>query len=940
MNARVPILFLFLLINLFITYDVSAQQRTTTDSIVLRYADTTATPSGYFLVKFDAFPGEALLQRHGLTRSLSARHHILQQAQFDSVEAKHVLQIYPANHNWKCSDALIRAISTLQLKDTLLVQVSFNNTVNTLQYCRPLSAASSYPVVIASVKMSNWGLFTAQRNVRFIDRLRTARTEVAINNALPSVDYINVLHQQYPTLQGDKHTVGLKEEWFDTTDIDLLGKAVPSPLAARTINPHATMMATLIAGLGNTGPSGKGVAVKARLSSSDYQHLLPDENNYFKNAGITVQNHSYGTTLENYYGAEAVAYDQQVYTLDTLLHIFSSGNIGNTAPADGTYKGLSGYANLSGTFKQSKNVLVIGGIDTGYNVPVLSSKGPAFDGRISPQLVAYGQAGTSDAAATTTGISTLVQEAYQQGYATTPSSAMVKAILVNSADDINTPGPDYSSGYGLLNAIAAIQTIKDKQLFSGEVATGNTASIPVTVPSNTARLKITLSWNDPAATENVSKALLNDLDLSVTDNAGKTYLPWQLSTFPTADSLSAPARRGRDSVNNIEQVSIDIPAAGTVNIHVHARQLKSGTTQHFHIAWQAIPLSFFEWQYPAAGEQLSAGDNIAIRWRTPHTGNGTLSFSADSGRIWMPIAANIPLAGANSRWNIPRIFSKGLLRMSTTDTTWVSDYFNISTPVSINIGYNCPDTLQINWRSMDNASGYNVYTIKGQTLSLISTTPDTALLIAKTQLSSPYISIIPQHKDGWAGLQGTTYNYEQQGVACFFRQVLADVLADNSVDITVVFNAGNKVKKISWERLQGNDFITLSSEDITPDDHNNMLLYKDHPGHSGIFYYRVKLELTDGRSIYSDVQSVQILINQEFYLFPVPASQQLTLLSSRLGDLQVRFVDMNGRTVFTQQLTQMRETYSLKGLAAGIYICVVYEGAQKIFTKRFVKLTD
>ncbi|SDG80252.1 S8 family peptidase [Chitinophaga filiformis] len=937
MNARVPILFLFLLINLFIPYAVSAQQRTTTDSIVLRYADTTATPSGYFLVKFDAFPGSALLQKHGLTKTLSPRHHILQRALFDSVEAKHVMQIYPANYNWKCSDALVRDIGTLQLRDSLLVQVSFNNTVNTLQYCRPLSAASSYPVVIASVKMKDWALFTAQPNVRFVDRFRTARTEVAINNALPSVDYINVLHQQYPALQGNNHTVGIKEEWFDTTDIDLLGKAVPSPLAATTINPHATMMATLIAGLGNTGPSGKGVAVKARLSSSNYQRLLPDENNYFKNANIIVQNHSYGTTLENYYGAEAVAYDQQVYTLDTLLHIFSSGNIGNSAPADGIYKGLPGYANLSGTFKQAKNVLVIGGIDTGYNVPVLSSKGPAFDGRISPQLVAYGQAGTSDAAATTTGIATIVQEAFQQEFSSTPSSAMVKAIMVNSADDINTPGPDYSSGYGLLNAVAAVRTINDKRLSSGVVTTGNSVSIPVNVPPNTARLKITLCWNDPAATENISKSLLNDLDLSVTDNTGKSYLPWLLSTYPSADSLSAPARHGRDSINNVEQVSIELPATRTVNIQVSARQLSAGTTQRFHIAWQAIPLSSFEWQYPAAGEQLTAGDNIAIRWRTPHTGNGTLSFSADSGRSWTPIAVDIPLAGANSRWNIPAIFSKGLLRMSTTDTTWTSDYFNISTPININVGYNCPDTLQINWRPIDNASGYEVYTMQGKLLSLISTTTDTVLLISKAQLSSPYISVTPRHKDGWSGLQSATYNYEQQGVLCFFRQILADVLADNSVDVTVVLSTQYRVKKIYWERLQVNDFVVLSSQDISSSD---QYIYKDHPSHSGIFYYRVKLELTDGRFIYSDVQSVQILINQEFHLFPVPASQQLTLLSSRLGDLQIRFVDMNGRTVFTRQLTQMRETYSLKGMAAGVYICVIYEGERKIFTKRFVKLTD
>ncbi|PWV45211.1 S8 family peptidase [Chitinophaga sp. S165] len=936
MNARL-LIYISILTSLLITSALSAQQRLMTDSILLRYADTTSNGSIYTLVKFDSFPGNKLLQRDGVIKSLSPQHHILQRMQFDSAEASHVIKIYKANYNWKCSDVLVKDISMLQQQDSLQVQVSFSGQIDHLQHCRILSATSTYPVAIVSVKMRDWSSFTAQYNVRFIDRLRSARTEIPINNALPSVNNINALHQQYPSLQGANHTVSLKEEWFDTTDIDLLGKAAPSPLAANTINPHATMMATLIAGLGNSGSNGKGVAVKARLSSSDYLHLLPDETNYFKDAGISLQNHSYGTALENYYGAEAAAYDQQVFTLDTLLHVFSSGNIGNSAPQDGTYKGLTGYANLSGTFKQSKNVLVTGGIDTGYRVPTLSSKGPAFDGRIAPQLVAYGQAGTSDAAATTTGIATLVQEAYHQEYGTTPSAAMVKAILINSADDINTPGPDYSSGYGLINAVAAIRTIKDKRVFTSDISTGNTTTLPINIPPNTARLKITLSWNDPAAPENTSKALLNDLDLTVTDNAGNSHAPWLLSAYPAADSLSAPARRGRDSLNNQEQVTIEQPATGTMTIRVHARQLLSGTSQSFHITYQFIPRSSFEWQYPAGGEQLTAGDNIAVRWRTPHIGNGTLSFSADSGLTWIPIAADIPLANANSRWNIPGIFSKGLLRMNTTDTTWTSDYFNISSPVAVNVGFNCPDTLLINWSPVDNAASYDVYTLKGQSLSFISNTADPFVFIPKTQLSSPYIAVTPRHIDGWTGLQGYTFNYEHQGVFCFFKQILADVQEDNSVDITVVLSTKDRVKTIYWERLQGNDFLTLSNQPVNA---NDQYVYKDHPDHSGVFYYRIKLELTDGRYIYSDVQAVQVLINEDFHLYPIPAAQQLTLLAGRLGDFKVRITDMNGRTVLTRPLTQMREGYSLSSFAAGVYIFSIYDGAQKIFVRRFVKVMD
>jgi hypothetical protein len=937
MTARLLKFIPLLLINVCIALHLFAQQRMATDSIVDLYADTGEIASEYFLVKFRTYPGAALLQRYGLVRSLSAQHHILQYATFDSTAAQQILQVFSANHNWKCNEQLVKAIGALRSKDSMRIQVSYTGDINQLKYCSVSGPVSRHPVVMATVKKEDWRLFTAQKNVRFVDRVRSAHTEITISNALPSINYINAVQQQYPELRGARHTVGLKEERFDTTDVDLLGKAIPSPLAAPTVNPHATIMATLIAGTGNSGPRGKGVAVQARLSSSDYQRLLPDDNDYFKNARITLQNHSYGTAIENYYGAEAAAYDLQVYALDTLLHIFSSGNIGNTAPSDGAYKGITGYANLSGTFKQAKNVLVAGGIDTGYNIPALSSRGPAYDGRMSPQVVAYGQSGTSDAAAITTGIAALVQEAYQQAYHITPSAAMVKALLINTADDTGIPGPDYRSGFGVLNALAAIRAVKDKQFYTGEVTAGNTISFPLTISPNTARIKVTLIWNDPAASENSGRALLNDLDLFITDNTGYRHLPWVLSAFPSADSLGAPARRGIDSINNTEQVTIDMPNAGSARIHVHARTLRAGAAQRFSIAYQLIPRSAFEWQYPVTGEQLTVGKNVAVRWHTPSDGNGTLSFSVDSGATWTQIAVDVPLISGNCRWNIPSVFSKGLLRMTTADTAWTSSYFNISEPVALNVGFNCPDTLMLYWPLIQHATSYDCYALQNGHLSRLASTTDSFLLISKAELSSPYIAVLPVHKDGWDGMQSTTYNYEQQGVSCFFRQLLVDVQDDNSVDITVTLSTLLRVKKIFWERLQNNNFITLSSQDINI---NDQYIYKDRPARSGIHFYRIKIELTDGRYIYSDTQSIQLLLDQEFHLFPVPAAQELTLITRNIGDYQVRFTDMNGRTIFAQPLTQVRQTYSLKGIAPGIYLCVIYEGAKKIYVRRFIKAAD
>ena len=57
-----------------------------------------------------------------------------------------------------------------------------------------------------------------------------------------------------------------------------------------------------------------------------------------------------------------------------------------------------------------------------------------------------------------------------------------------------------------------------------------TIHIQLSVPANTAQLKVTLYWNDPAAAVFASQALVNDLDLEITSPS--TVFPYKLDTIP------------------------------------------------------------------------------------------------------------------------------------------------------------------------------------------------------------------------------------------------------------------------------------------------------------------------------------------------------------------------------------------------------------------------
>ena len=269
--------------------------------------------------------------------------------------------------------------------------------------------------------------------VLFIDEQRIPKEEVAVSNLDISTNKGNLLHNRFPSFDGQGLMVSVKENRPDTTDIDYKGRYVHTALSSATLSSHATIMSTIIAGAGNTYYEGRGIAKAANISSANFANLLPEPDAYYHQYNITVQNHSYGTGIENFYGADAGAYDASASIRPGLLHVFSAGNSGTQASATGNYSGITGFANLTGSFKMAKNIITVGHTDSLGNVLGPSSKGPAYDGRIKPELVAFGLDGSSGAAAIVSGVALSLQDVYKKTYGSFPSSDLIKAALISGS---------------------------------------------------------------------------------------------------------------------------------------------------------------------------------------------------------------------------------------------------------------------------------------------------------------------------------------------------------------------------------------------------------------------------------------------------------------------------------------------------------------------------
>jgi hypothetical protein len=373
---------------------------------------------------------------------------------------------------------------------------------------------------------------------------------------------VNRIHHLFPHLNGEGITISIQEQQYNTEDIDLKERHISSSLCAKQTSNHATEMATIAAGAGNSFITGKGVAWGANITSSDFEDLLPDNDEDYTLLNAWVQNHSYGTVIENFYGTRAESFDQSANRNQTLLHVFSSGNEGNAASASGPYQGIQGFANLTGNFKMAKNTLTVGSVDTvGRPIP-FSSRGPAYDGRIKPEVVAYSMSGSSNSTALVSGIAALLQQAYQQSEGTLPASALLKSLLINSAHDAGPVGIDHTTGFGNVDGYRALLNLTKKHYFSASISQGQRKDFMLQIPANACNLKITLVWNDPAALPNANLALVNDLDLKLKNTTGSTWLPWVLDASADNTKLVKPAIRSEDHLNNVEQITIDSLLAG------------------------------------------------------------------------------------------------------------------------------------------------------------------------------------------------------------------------------------------------------------------------------------------------------------------------------------------------------------------------------------------
>lgn len=292
-------------------------------------------------------------------------------------------------------------------------------------------------------------------------------------------------------------------------------------------------------------------------------------------------------------------------------------------PGDGVYRG-SGYDTISAD-ALAKNILTVGSVGDAVSGSVrslanaymsaYSSWGPTDDGRIKPDVVANGEAlysclatsdtaygtfsGTSMASPNATGSAALLVQWWDHLF---PGHAMrastLKALLIHTADDLGTPGPDYQYGWGLVNVKAGADLLQayksspqSRSVIEDKVTTTVTSRSYTFTWDGVSPIRATLCWTDPAGTATTTgdlrtARLVNDLDLRINGPTGTVYQPWVMPFVGnwTDAKLSAAATTGANHTDNTEQVGIASPTTpGLYTAIVTFTGTLTNSTQNFSL---------------------------------------------------------------------------------------------------------------------------------------------------------------------------------------------------------------------------------------------------------------------------------------------------------------------------------------------------------------------
>jgi hypothetical protein len=807
-----------------------------------------STPQ-FLLIQFEQMPDAAtkqLLEAAGIELLEYIPHNTytatvkrgLTAALLETVKARAIVELLPEQ---KMASQLVTGnlpISALKIPGKVDVWISYPRTITYEEVVQQLLAQrmeiiptpyNAYRVVAVRLAKERLKELAAFPYVEYVQP--AAGNDIELNNRSRTLSRANVLQSSQPggrNLRGEGVVVGVGDSGNPLHHIDFAGRIINrTPLE---FGEHGTHVLGIVGGAGIVQEKFSGHAPKAQIIAQQFSNILAYAPAYIQDHGMVITNNSYANIADDCetfgtYNLLSRVMDEMALDYPHLQNVFAGGNSGSRSCAP--Y--LPNFHNIASAYQCAKNIVAVGATTESGLVHPGSSRGPVNDGRIKPEVLAQGIAvfstypvnaygainGTSQASPAVSGGLALLYQRYRQLHANAdPVNGLMKALLCNGATDMGNPGPDYIYGFGVTNLLRSVTMLENNNYFQANVnaAATNTHSITIPPGSNIAQLKVMLYWNDVPANMLTSQTLVNDLDLEVSDPAIVTHLPYLLDTIPT--HVNNNATRGADHFNNIEQVVIDNPGAGTYTFRVKGTNIPLSSQYGYFLVYDTIPVSA-TLVYPAGGEHFVAGDSVNISWDVyGNPGNDlTLQYSTDGGVSWpVTIGSNIATGLRQIKWFVPAGSTDKarvkLIQNGTGLESAGSNFTVMGSPVVTLSPVQCEGYISINWTAIADATDYEVMMLRGDEMVPVATTTATTYAVGGLSKDTAYWISVRARINGNAGRRATAISRQPNSGTC------AGAISNNDLKIDAILSPALSGRKFTSTELSSAVNITIRIKNL------------------------------------------------------------------------------------------------------------------------------
>jgi hypothetical protein len=549
----------------------------------------------------------------------------------------------------------------------------------------------------------------------------------------------------------------------------------------------------------------------SRCSGNDQGVVAASYNN-----GADITSNSWGSAVNGAYDSSSQAYDALTRDASSgvagnqqMLHVFAAGNDGSgaqTVGSPGTAKNVLTVGATEGVRENgSMDGCSIAAAGNADNMASFSSRGPAADSRVKPDISAPGthiqgpasqdpgytggevcdkyhpttsdyagqtlyawSSGTSHSTPAVAGAASLVWEYYKRvlNPGQQPSPAILKALLLNAprylmGSSTNDTLPSNNQGWGNVDLGTLFDgtprvVLDQSTLFT---ASGQTYLTGGTIFDPSKPFRVTLVWTDaPGST--TGNAYVNNLDLQVTLN-GNVY---KGNVFSGANSITGGSF---DLRNNVESVFLPAGTTGNFQVQVSAA----------NIAANAVPGSGF----------VTAQDFALVVYNTTDKG-GALQGQVTNASNAQPIGnAQVQAVSANRLTYVATTNASGVYTLQAPQGTYsvtATAYGYLPSGVmtsTISKGLTTTRNISLTWVGM--------YVISGTVKDSVTNMPLSATITISGNLFNPPVT--QMFSDPSSGFYSITVAGGQQyqlKASALFHTDGANLVNMNGADATASFS--------------------------------------------------------------------------------------------------------------------------------------------------------